>query len=135
MSLASLLIIVLALLLPTPSPAQTVEELQKSLAATPDRSTQGRLYKQLGDALVAQDNLDQAADAYVKALAATPESFSASERVRMAIYLSWADRLPESEAELRRILNQDPKNIPARTHLARCCRGPATSMRPLPSQT
>jgi len=37
----------------------------------------------------------------------------------MAIYLSWADRLSESEAELRRVLNQEPKNIAARTHLAR----------------
>ena len=37
----------------------------------------------------------------------------------MAIYLSWVDRLAESEAELRRLLAQDPKNIAARTHLAR----------------
>jgi tetratricopeptide (TPR) repeat protein len=119
MSLASLLVIALALLSPGPSSAQTVEELQKSLASTSDRSTQGRLYKQLGDALAAQDNTEQAADAYAKALAASPQSFSPNDRVRMAIYLSWADRLRESEAELRRLLSEDPKNIAARTHLAR----------------
>ena len=119
MSVASLLIIALAIFLPARSLAQTVEELQKSLAAASDRSTQAKLNKQLGDKFVAQDNIEQAADAYAKALAASPDIFSAGDRVRMAIYLSWADRLSESAAELRRLLNQDPKNIAARTHLAR----------------
>ena len=119
MSIASILIIALAIFLPARSLAQTVEELQRKLAVTSDRSTQAKLNKQLGDALVAQDNIEQAADAYAKALAVSPDSFSASDRVRMAIYLSWADRLSESEAELRRLLNQEPKNIAARTHLAR----------------
>ena len=119
MRLGSLLTILFLVCLPNLSWSQTVEELQKSLASTSDRATEGRLNKQLGDALVAQDNLEQAADAYAKALAASPEGFSTSDRVRMAIYLSWADRLSESEAELRRILNQEPKNIAARTHLAR----------------
>jgi len=119
MNLASILLVALAVFLPHLSFAQTIEELKKSLASTPDRATQGRLNKQLGDAFVEQDNLEQAADAYAKALAASPEGFSTSDRVRMAIYLSWADRLSESEAELRRVLNQEPKNIAARTHLAR----------------
>ena len=119
MNLLLLLTIALTVLLPTPSAGQSVEELQKTLAVTADKPTQGRLYKQLGDLLVAQDNLEQAADAYAKALAASPDSFSVTDRVRMAIYLSWADRLGESEAELRRIINLDPKNIAARTHLAR----------------
>jgi thioredoxin-like negative regulator of GroEL len=116
---AALLSIVLIILLPGLSSAQTVEELQKNLASTADRLTQGRLYKQLGDTFVAQDNTEQAADAYAKALAASPQSFSVAERVRMAMYLSWADRLGESERELRRVLNEDAKNIAARTHLAR----------------
>jgi tetratricopeptide (TPR) repeat protein len=114
-----LLTLALVVLLPLRSPAQSIEELQKALATTSDRPSQGRLYKQLGDLLVAQDNLEQAAEAYAKALASSPESFSTSDRVRMAIYLSWVDRLAESEAELRRILAQDSKNIAARTHLAR----------------
>ncbi|HKX84482.1 MAG TPA: tetratricopeptide repeat protein [Pyrinomonadaceae bacterium] len=112
-------LILFAALLPTVSRAQSVEELQKAAAATSDRSTQARLYKQLGDLLVAQDNLEQAAGAYSSALAANREGFSPADRVRMAIYLSWADRLAESEAELRRVLEQDPNNIAARTHLAR----------------
>lgn len=99
--------------------SQTIEDLQKSLAANPDRTGQAKLYQQLGDAWVARDNLENAADAYAKALAANREGFSPSERLRMAIYLSWADRLQASEAELRALLAQNPKNIAARTHLAR----------------
>jgi tetratricopeptide (TPR) repeat protein len=114
-----LVLILFTTLLPTVSLAQSVEELQKAVAATSDRPTQARLYKELGDLLVSQDNLEQAASAYLSALAANREGFSPADRVRMAIYLSWADRLTESEAELRRVLEQDPKNISARTHLAR----------------
>jgi hypothetical protein len=73
----------------------------------------------MGDAWIAQDNLNRAAEAYWNALAAGRESFSTSERLRMAIYLSWADRLNDSELELRYLLRQDPKNVAARTHLAR----------------
>lgn len=109
----------LLICLPTLASSQTVEELQKSLAATSDQASQAKLHRQLGDALVAQDKLELAADAYAKALAASPESFSTGDRVRMAIYLSWADRLAESQAELRRILKLEPNNIAARTHLAR----------------
>jgi tetratricopeptide (TPR) repeat protein len=103
----------------TIAPAQTVEQLEKSLSSTSDRASQAKLYKQLGDVWVAQDNLDKAGEAYAKALTADRDSFSASERLRMAIYLSWADRLRDSEAELRSLLVQDSKNIAARTHLAR----------------
>src|ERR1044071_2270891 len=39
--------------------------------------------------------------------------------LQMAIYLSWADRLNESKDELTKLLAEDPKNIAARTHLAR----------------
>ena len=99
--------------------AQTVDELLKSASTTSDKATQAKLYKQAGDKLVAEDRLDQAADAFSKALAANRDGFSAAERVQMAIYLSWADRLTESKDELNRVLAQDPKNIAARSHLAR----------------
>lgn len=103
----------------TPAYGQTVEDLQKSIAASRDHSDQARLYGQLGDAWVAQDNLDQGAAAYLNALAADRDSFSPAERLRMAIQISWADRLAESEAELRHLLALDSKNTGARTHLAR----------------
>ena len=119
MRLASVLMILLVICFPKLSLSQPVEDLQKSLAATSDPATQAKLHKQLGDILVAQDNLGQAAEEYSKALAAGRDGFPNSERVRMAIVLSWADRLHESEAELRRLLVQDSKNVAARTHLAR----------------
>lgn len=121
MRLAFSAALVLALVLGTPliASTQTLDELQKSIGSARDGPTAAKLNKQLGDAWVAQDNLEQAAEAYLQALAAGREHFSSSERLRMAIYLSWADRLKDSEAELRHLLTEDPKNVAARTHLAR----------------
>jgi len=119
MSLGRILFVVFLLLLPIDIVAQTIDQLQKTIASTADPAEQSKLYKQLGDAFVAQDNLEQAAAAFSKALALGRDRFTARERVQMAIYLSWADRLQESKDELGRVLNQDAKNIAARTHLAR----------------
>src|SRR5918996_604299 len=104
---------------PTIASAQSVEELMKAAQAAPDKGTQAKLYKQVGDKLVAQDRYDHAADMYMKALAAGRAGFLPRDRDQMAIYLSWADRLTESREELNRVLAQDPKNIAARSHLAR----------------
>jgi len=114
-----LLVLLCALASVVDSSAQTVDQLLKSAQTAADKKTQANLYKQLGDKLAAQDQIDQAADAFSKALASSRENFSPTERVRMAIHLSWADRLTESRDELDRVLAQDPKNIAARSHLAR----------------
>ena len=119
MVLAFIVLIGLLAGLPIAASAQSVDELQKAIQSASDRAAQAKLYKRLGDVLVEQDKLDQAADAFLKALAAGRENFSTNERVQMAVYLSWADRLRESEDELNQLLAQDPKNIAARTHLAR----------------
>ena len=119
MSLGRIFIVVFLILLPIDTLAQTIDQLQKTIASTADPAEQSKLYKQLGDAFVAQDNLEQAAGAFSKALALGRDRFTARERVQMAIYLSWADRLQESKDELNRVINQDAKNIAARTHLAR----------------
>ncbi|MGE5220223.1 MAG: tetratricopeptide repeat protein [Chloroflexota bacterium] len=119
MKLASALLISLFLLTPAAASAQTIEQLQRSIPATSDPVAQSKLYKQLGDAWVAKDDLGQAAEAYLKALQLGRGNFTARERVQMAIYLSWADRLQESKGELNRLLAQDPDNIAARTQLAR----------------
>ena len=118
MTLAGIIIVALLAILPTAASAQTAGELQKAIQSTSDAASQAKLYKRLGDVLVEQDNLEQAAEAYSKALAGR-ENFSVNERLQMAIYLSWADRLQESKEELTRLLAQDPKNIAARSHLAR----------------
>jgi tetratricopeptide (TPR) repeat protein len=119
MTLAAIIIVALLAILPTATSAQTPAELQKAIQSTSDAASQAKLYKHLGDLLVEQDNLELAADAYSKAFLAGRESFSANERLQMAVYLSWADRLQESKEELNRLISQDPKNIAARTHLAR----------------
>jgi tetratricopeptide (TPR) repeat protein len=114
-----LLVLLCALASVVDSSAQTVDQLLKSAQTAADKKTQANLYKQLGDKLAAEDQIEQAADAFSKALASGRENFSPTERVRMAIHLSWADRLKESRDELDRVLAQDPKNIAARSHLAR----------------
>ncbi|HWP23130.1 MAG TPA: tetratricopeptide repeat protein [Candidatus Binatia bacterium] len=108
-----------ALLYPAPSYTQTSEQLLQSAAGAPDRAAQANLYKQAGDKLVVEDRVEQAAEAFSKALAANREGFSLAERVQMAIYLSWADRLAASKEELLLVLAREPGNIAARSHLAR----------------
>jgi tetratricopeptide (TPR) repeat protein len=77
-----------------------------------------RSYKELGDSYVSDDRLDAAADAYGEALSLDREAFTPDERVEMAIYISWEDRLDEAGNELRLVLSEDPAHIGARSHLA-----------------
>jgi tetratricopeptide (TPR) repeat protein len=99
--------------------AESVDALQSRIKATSDRSTLARLQKELGDQYIAQDRITEAAEAYGHALQTDADQFSSAERVQMAIYLSWADNLRQSEHELRAVLAREPKHREARTHLAR----------------
>jgi tetratricopeptide (TPR) repeat protein len=99
--------------------ADSVDALQSRIKSTSDRSTLARLHKQLGDQYITQDRIAEAAEAYGGALEGDPDQFSSAERVQMAIYLSWADKLKPSERELRAVLAREPKHQEARTHLAR----------------
>jgi thioredoxin-like negative regulator of GroEL len=99
--------------------AQSAEDSQKTTQSTADKSSQAKQYKEQGEQFISQDKTGEAAEAFSKALSLGRESFSPMERVRMATYLSWADRLQEAEKELELVLAADPKNIAARTHLAR----------------
>ena len=99
--------------------AQDEAELRRTVQSTLDPRAQATLYKQLGDQLVRQDKLDDAAEPYGKALALDAKGFSTMERVQMAIYLSWANRLAEARAELANVVALEPQNIAAGTHLAR----------------
>ncbi|HWP58021.1 MAG TPA: tetratricopeptide repeat protein [Candidatus Acidoferrales bacterium] len=80
---------------------------------------QARLHKESGDRFAAEDDFQRAADEYTKALDLRREAFSSSERIRMAVILSWADRLARSRDELGAILAAEPENTEARVHLAR----------------
>ncbi len=119
MNLLPVLLFALLVIVPTSWAAQSDDELLKEIQTTSDASAQAKLYKVLGDRYVTRDKYDLAADAFVRAFALGRESFSATDRVQMAVYLSWADRLRESERELRAVLARDPKHTGARTHLAR----------------
>jgi thioredoxin-like negative regulator of GroEL len=119
MNLVRIFIALLFITAPRAVWGQGIEQLEQSILATTDRAAQSKKNKQLGDVLVAKDNLEGAAEAYSKALQLGRDSFSDRDRLQMAIYLSWADRLRESRDELDRLLQKDPSNIAARTHLAR----------------
>ena len=99
--------------------AQDESELRRTIQSTPDPRGQAKLYKQLGDQLVRQDRIDDAAEPYIRALNLDAAGFSSAERVQMAIYLSWTNHLVEARAELANVVALEPQNIPARTHLAR----------------
>jgi thioredoxin-like negative regulator of GroEL len=75
-------------------------------------------HKDQGDRYAAQEQYDKAAEEYVRALALWHE-FSEAERVRMAVAIAWGDRPEEAIVELRSVLDKNPDNIDARTHLAR----------------
>ncbi len=115
----TLIVMILCISLSPAMAAESVDALQNRIQATTDKSTLARLYKELGDQYVAQDRLAEASKAFSEALRIDPDQFSDAERVQMAIYLSWADNLKESERELRAVLARQPKHLEARTHLAR----------------
>ncbi|HEX9113117.1 MAG TPA: tetratricopeptide repeat protein [Nitrospirota bacterium] len=75
--------------------------------------------KEQGDQYALQEDYKHAADEYMKALEVDPKAFNASERLKMAIAVSWADRLDDAIHVLRSILAEDPANRAARVHLAR----------------
>jgi len=76
------------------------------------------LHKELGDLFAGLDNYPEAAREYVAALSLSRD-FPGAERVRMAVGISWADRLDDAVRELRAVLADEPGNVPARIHLAR----------------
>src|SRR5262245_52803343 len=61
-------------------------------------------YKELGDQYVSKEKFREAADAYGQALVLGREQFKLDDRVRMAIYISWEDRLNTAADELRRVI-------------------------------
>src|SRR5437660_486079 len=103
MNLLLVLIFTHIFIFPTNLVAQSAEDSQKTNQSTTDKSAQARLYKEQGEQLISQDKTEPAADAFSKALSLDRDTFSPAERVRMAIYLSWADRLQEAEKELKKL--------------------------------
>jgi tetratricopeptide (TPR) repeat protein len=99
--------------------AQARAESRGPAEAQATRNSSASHYKELGDQYVSQERFRDAADAYGQALALGREQFKLDDRVRMAIYISWEDRLDAAVDELRRVIVKDPAHVGARIHLAR----------------
>ncbi len=97
---------------------EAVAAYQKAIEAAADNREKGMLYKQLGDLYVTKDDYGKAADQFIPALAHYG-GFSEKERLQMAIYIAWADRLKEAITAVRAILAINPDNTDARVNLAR----------------
>jgi tetratricopeptide (TPR) repeat protein len=96
----------------------TIESTLQSIAASNDDQEKALLHKKLGDLYVSREDFKNAAGEYIQALS-LKNSFSARERIQMAVAISWGDRLSEAIAEFRSLLKQDPQDGEARIHLAR----------------
>ncbi len=99
--------------------AESVELSSQATTSPGDARSEALVRKERGDQYASQENYKQAAEEYVKALEIDPEAFNASERLKMAIAVSWADRLDDAIHILRAILTEDPMNREARVHLAK----------------
>ncbi len=108
-----------ALFAATLSFAGDVESISEAIAKSDDRAEQARLYKKMGDRFVSGEDYTSAADAYLEALTRGRELFTPAERVKIAVYISWADRLQEAIHELELVLSEDAENREARITLAR----------------
>jgi len=97
------------------SASEDAEKLKRTIEALSDAEEKAMLHKQLGDLFVSKENLKDAADEFVQALALS-KKFPAQVRLQMAVYISWADRYDEALAEIDSILLNDPNYLEARIH-------------------
>lgn len=76
-------------------------------------------YAARGDRLTAEGRVDEAAQAYMRALSLDRGAFSTAERLRMAERIGWADELGSAIREIGAVLAEEPDNLEARLQLAR----------------
>ncbi len=96
----------------------TIESYRKKIEASNDNEEKALLYKNLGDLYASREDYRNAAEEYIRALS-LKKNFPEQERLRMAVSISWGDRLDEAIAEFQAILKENPSNTEARTDLAR----------------
>ncbi len=101
------------------SPVASPESLLQAIAAEKDAGRKAVLYKQLGDYWADRQAYDKAAKDYRLAVSTNRKSFTASELLDMAFFMTWGDDAQGAEIVLRGVLADDPANIKARTQLAR----------------
>jgi Tfp pilus assembly protein PilF len=99
--------------------AAIISSSEKAISKAKNAKEAALLTKKLGDAYVLQEDYQKASDEFIRALSLNPSAFSVQDRIQMAVYLSWANRLDESVKVLREVLVEDPGNIKARAELAK----------------
>jgi tetratricopeptide (TPR) repeat protein len=87
--------------------------------AAMNKSEEAQSYKRQGDRYVSEDAIQLAANAYQRALLLSRNQFTWDERVQMAVYISWDNRLESAIRELQLVLAEDPGYLDARVNLAR----------------
>jgi tetratricopeptide (TPR) repeat protein len=97
---------------------EAIEAYHKAIEESKDNMAKAVLYKELGDFFVSRGNFKNAGGEFVNALSLS-RKFSESDRLQMAIYMSWGERLNEAMIELKAILGETPGNLKAHIALAR----------------
>ena len=97
--------------------ADTISQLEGSLASAADDSERAQIDKKIGDMYASRDDLRRAAKYYVKALSLG--KFPEEERLQLAVGISWGGMFSEAAEEFRAIAAQDPANLKAGIGLAR----------------
>jgi len=101
---------------------EAIEAYRKAIEGAKDDKERATLYKELGDIFVVKEDFKSAAKEYIQALSLSRE-FSENERLKMAVYISWGDRLNEAITELRLIVKENPQNHEAQKNLAKVLMG------------
>ncbi len=92
---------------------------EKAISEAKNSSDEALLRKKLGDYYVSKEDYRRAASEYVKALSLSSQSFTAAERLQMAVTLSWANYLDDAVRVLRELLAVNQNDRDARIQLAR----------------
>ncbi|MDP3464434.1 MAG: tetratricopeptide repeat protein [Sulfuricurvum sp.] len=75
--------------------------------------------KREADSLIAQDKIDEALIRYEEALKSDPTVLSVAEKIQLARYYSWVDKLDEGIVHLKQLREEHPDNSEVKTLLAR----------------
>lgn len=97
---------------------EAVEAYREVIEGSKDDIAKASLHKELGDLFVSRGDFRSAAREFIKALRLF-QNFSEADRLQMAIYMSWGEKLNEALVELNSIVSKTPENFRARLHLAR----------------
>lgn len=98
---------------------EAIKAYREAIGESKDNRGKAILHKELGDLFVSKDDLKNAAEEFIQALSLYRLGFSEKERLQMAVYISWDNRLDGAISEIRSILSDNPQNTEARIHLAR----------------